>query len=365
MNELRERWIILNSVIKQDFEYIYNAFSKWNHLIGKNILITGATGLVGSLLSRYICFLNDEYNMNISMILLVRDKKKADETFGIRADITYVCGNITEEKVLADIYISVDYIIHCAAETKSKVMIERPVEVSEGIINGTSNVLKLAKSKNVLSAVYLSSMEVYGQMDKDKIEESDLGFISLYDSRSCYPCSKRMAEVLCHSYHTQYGVPVKIARLAQTFGAGTPFTDTRVFAQFARNIMAKEDIILHTDGSTVGNYIYTADALLGIFILLLDGRNGESYNVANPLNSMTVKEMAELITLRLAHHDIEVKIEIPAGNPYGYPPMTKGVLNVDKMMALNWKPTYSMLDMYARMITYWLNNVSCLHPESN
>lgn len=80
-----------------------------------------------------------------------------------------------------------------------------------------------------------------------------------------------MAETMCISYGSEYGVPVKIVRLAQTFGAGVSKDDNRVFAQFSKAVLNGYDIILHTKGETKRNYCYTTDAVRAIFTVLTKG----------------------------------------------------------------------------------------------
>lgn len=338
----------MNKLLEEDFKYISdNSSIPWDLLNGKTILITGATGFLGSLLIRFFSYLNNVSHRNIKLIALVRNTEKAR---GLLDDnIILIQGDIRN---IPQIPFDIDFIIHCAAETDSRKMIENPVEVSEGIVLGTINILKLAYQKGIKSAVYVSSMEVYGQMsDKsDKVDENDCGIIDIMNARSCYPMGKRMAEHICYDYYHQYGLPVKIARLAQTFGAGVPETDNRVFAQFARSAISKENIILHTDGSSVGNYCYSADAILGLIFILLKGANGEAYNVVNEELTMTIKQMAEFVAATVAEGSISVRYEIPESNVYGYAAVTKNRLSSKKLCSLGWKPMYGMEEIYKRMI---------------
>lgn len=154
----------------------------------------------------------------------------------------------------------------------------------------------------------------------DKVDENDCGIIDIMNARSCYPMGKRMAENLCFNYFYQYGLPVKIARLAQTFGAGILETDNRVFAQFARSVINKKNIVLHTDGSSIGNYCYSADAILGLILILLNGTNGQAYNVVNEESTMTIRQMAELVATRVAGGQLQLSMRflkpIYTGMPY-------------------------------------------------
>jgi nucleoside-diphosphate-sugar epimerase len=160
--------------------------------------------------------------------------------------------------------------------------------------------------------------------------------------------------MLCVVYTAQYGIPVKIARLAQTFGAGTPQDDTRVFAQFARSAIAGTDIELHTEGKSRGNYCYTSDAVRGLLAILLKGTDGQAYNIANPAASTTVREMAEMVANNICNGKIKVTVKIPDDiKKRGYAPDTGYVLNADKLKSLGWMPTYNLNDMYRRMLADW------------
>lgn len=144
----------------------------------------------------------------------------------------------------------VDYIFHCASVTASKVMINNPVETLLTSIDGTKNVLNFARESSCKSVVYVSSMEMYGSFAEanNNVTETELGYINPLAVRSNYPESKRLCENMCVAFWSEYGVPVKIARLSQTFGAGILSGENRVFAQFARSAIEGKDIVLHTRG---------------------------------------------------------------------------------------------------------------------
>lgn len=249
----------------------------------------------------------------------------------------------------------VDCILHCASITTSAEMISHPVEVTESIVNITQNILEYAKNSLVKSMVYLSSMEVYGSIDcpdGHRITEEEVlrGAVELLSSRSCYPLGKRMAENLCYSYYKEYGVPVKIARLAQTFGEGVLLSDQRVFAQFARAVMENNDIVLHTQGHSMGNYCGIHDAISGIMTVLEKGTNGQAYNVVNESNTMTIRQMAELVADKMADGRIKVVYDIPEENRYGYAADTALRLSGEKLMSLGWKPEEDLETMYAQLM---------------
>lgn len=329
----------VTAVAKSDIEDVLEDKNIcWEELRCSIVLITGANGLIGSALVRTLQEANERYDLNINIIAHTR------QTYGdIRNDI--------------NLAVTPDYIFHCASITKSSEMVSNPVDVMEVAIIGTRNVLNLASISNIKSIVFLSSMEVYGDMGKGEVYENDLGYIDLSIPRSSYPESKRCCESLCTAYYNQYNVPVKIARLARTFGVGVHQADTRVFAQFARSAVNGLDIELHTKGKSIGNYCYISDAIRGLLILLLKGENGQAYNIANPDASMTIRQMAELVADKVCGGKIEVVVNVPEDiKERGYLHDVGFVLNIDKIKKLGWWPKYGLCEMYKRMIAHWQHN---------
>lgn len=326
-----------NSIFEEDIKNIINDFDM-SVFDGKTILVTGATGLIGKLCVKSL--LNSGYNTQV--IALVRDEEKAKNIFGESKRLTYLVQDINQR---INTTRRVDYIIHAASTTSSKDFVEKPVETIYTAINGSRNVLEFAKNKRLEGMVYLSSLEIYGVNEEENIKEEDYGYIDILNPRSSYSESKKMVETMCISYGTEYGVPVKIARLAQTFGAGVSISDNRVFAQFAKAIINKENIILHTKGETKRNYCYTTDAVRGIFTILTKGENNNAYNVANENSYYSISEMAHL----LENEYTKVEYKIDEVNR-GYNPTVKIALNTEKLNALGWEAKVNLKEMFDRLI---------------
>ena len=317
------------------------------------LLITGATGFLGRLLVKAFLLARRMEGSGCRLLAQVRNPQKARQVFGPllqEEGLELVVGDIREPLSLPG---PVDYIFHTASVTASKQMSTQPVETLHTAYAGTRNILELAKEKKAKGVVYLSSMEVYGQPDPEKvwITEQDLGYLNLQDPRSSYPLGKRVAEGLCTAYGREYGVPVRIARLAQTFGAGLPREDTRVYAQFAKSVLEGRDIVLHTEGRSQGNYCYTRDAVNALLLLGLEGVPGEAYNVVNPASHMEIRQMAQLVAEEVAEGRIRVVYDLPEDpKAYGYAPSVRMRLSGDKLMALGWSPQVGLLEAYRRML---------------
>lgn len=304
----------------------------------KTVLVTGATGLIGKLCVKSL--LNSGYNTQV--IALVRDGEKARNLFGESKRLSFLIQDINQRISTSR---KVDYIIHAASTTSSKDFVEKPVETIYTALNGTRNVLEFAKNKRIASIVYLSSLEVYGGNDFEDITENSYGYIDILNPRSSYSESKKMVETMCISYGSEYGVPVRIARLAQTFGAGVSKSDNRVFAQFAKAVINKENIVLHTKGETKRNYCYTTDAVRAIFTILTKGENNNAYNVANENTYCSIADMAHL----LENENTKVVYQIDDVNR-GYNPTVKIKLNADKLNSLGWEAKIGMKEMFERLI---------------
>lgn len=352
----------MKNILEDDFSGILDSKIDFEKFRNKSFLISGATGLIGSLVIRFLLFANQLLDLNMTVYALVRNKEKALKIYGNKnSHLKFVLNDLESEEPIK-ISFDIDFIIHAAAITTSKLMISNPVNVIETSINGTKKLLDFANNEKKVSFIYISSMEVYGRMNNSgKITESELGYLNLNNIRSCYPESKRLCEILCRSYSEQFNVNVKIARLAQTFGAGILPSENRVFAQFARSVIKGENIILHTNGSSEGNYVYTADVIEAMLIMLLNGKSGEVYNISNEDSHVTIRQMADLVIRSFGSKKQKVVIDIPKEN-MGYAPETKLWLSNKKMRDLGWLPKFGLIESYQRMIN-WMKTDEFLNLE--
>lgn len=349
---------IMNSVLKEDInEIIHLSYLNWGIFKNKTFLISGGTGFLGSLLVKSLLHANDVLNTNITIFVIIRNQSKYASVFKEflnRDDLRPIICDFEIDDV--SINESIDYIIHTASITTSKIIIEKPVDVIMTSLNGTKKLLDLARKNKGCKFLYLSSMEMYGNVNRDGwVSERDLGYIDLDNIRNVYPESKRLCEMLCKSYKQQYSVKVYVARLAQTFGAGVSKSDNRIFAQFARSVINKSNIVLHTEGKSEGNYVYSVDAVGALFLLLQKGLKGESYNVVNEKNHMTIYEMAQLVATEVSPTPLKVIIDIPSSQQtLGYAPDVRLKLSSKKLEKLGWKIGYNLTDSYQRLITSYM-----------
>jgi UDP-glucuronate decarboxylase len=343
-------------VLRDDVESALNDPAiRWDRFRGATVLVTGATGTIGSAITRVLCAANASKGLGLTVVAQGRDIVKG-RRLEAELDVRFLAADLRELSPAASGLDRVDFVVHAAAVTASAHMVARPDEVLATAVDGTRNVLDLAVALGASSVVYVSSMEVYGQGLSGVVAESDLGSVDPRDPRSSYPEGKRRAEALSTAYAAEYGLHTANARLGLTFGAGVPndLDNTRVPLQFARSVLAGRDIELHTDGAGLTNVCYLADAVRALLLLATKGAPGEAYNVANSQASMTIREMAEVVSREVAGGTINVVVKTPEDiESRGYAPPSSYRLATGKIRALGWEPRYGMAEMYQRMIASW------------
>ncbi|MBQ3688592.1 MAG: NAD-dependent epimerase/dehydratase family protein [Bacteroidales bacterium] len=336
------------AILEDDFLSIKKSFD-FSLLKNSSVFVTGATGLLGSQILLFLDYLNRMEIFSIRLFGLIRNEEKAKKVFGERFEnITFIIGDVLK---LPEIPQQIDYIIHGASVTSSLDFVSKPVETIDIAINGTLNILRFAKSKNVKSMVYLSSMEVFGitPPEKTSVSENDYGYIDILSCRSSYSESKRLCECLCHSFAKEFSLPVKIARLTQTLSAGIDYNDTRVAAQFARAVIEGHNIVLKTTGATKRPVIYTSDAISAVLTMLLKGTDGQAYTAANEDTFFTIRETAEMIVTEIAKDKIKLVFDIK-DVPAEYAPNLNLNLNTGLLRSLGWSAKVGLKEAYERMI---------------
>lgn len=336
-----------SKILKEDTEQFASHFELSSSLKGKSFLITGATGLIGSVMIKCLLELERQERLGLKIVAVVRNIDKAKKVLGGDFEsvmiVQHPLNDINALKIGA-----IDYLVHLASPTASKYFVEHPVETLCTAIDGTMAALEYVKTNKVKAMVYASSLEVYGSNLSDEIlNEEFQGYVNPIEVRSSYNVGKRASECLCHSYAEEYGVNVMIARMTQTFGAGVDYNDNRVFAQFARKVIEGEDIELHTAGKTCRMYCYTTDAISALLYVLLKGERGKAYNIANKESYISVYDMAQMV------RDVfspETSIKVEKKNDLGYAPETKLRLDTTRVESLGWMPRYGLVEMYARLL---------------
>ncbi len=334
MVEIRDINIILNNPID------------WEMFRNKTVLVTGATGRLGMYIVEAINKADIDWNLNLTIIALARSREKLKEVFGQSLKLpnisTLVQDIIDPIRVEGD----VDYIFHTAGAASPKDFTEAPVDTLWGHVQGTRNVLELAKEKGTQKILYVSTVETYGEWKSDEgIKENDCGPMRCDIARACYPEAKRLCETMFASYEAQYGIKYVGVRLCHTFGPGISLDDGRAFAEFIRSVIECKDIILQSDGSAARTYTYVADAIGAMLLAFTKGKESY-YNIANLDNLITIRDLAQLIAKLDPKGKVTVKYANQAEQKLKYLPFRLGIMNVDRIMNLGWHPQVGLEEAF-------------------
>ena len=205
-----------------------------------NILITGSTGLIGGCLVDLLM-----RHSHCNVYALGRNSQRAAKRFSAYHDDSrfhFLQHDICQP---LDTDLDFDYIIHAASNASPNFFQQQPVEVMRSNIEGLCHLVEYGLQHKMRRMVYVSSGEIYGECDDSVLTESSSGYIDILSPRACYPSSKRAAETLCAAYCQEYGSDIVIARPCHTYGPFFTESDNRVYAQFIRNVLNGEDIVIY------------------------------------------------------------------------------------------------------------------------
>lgn len=339
----------MHRILKEDIENILKADLNWEDFKGTNILITGASGMIGSYMLNTLVTLNNARDYEMSIYALVRNPDKIPDE--IRTQISIIQQSVVEP-IVTDI--KFDYVIHTASPASPLIMRNDPVGTVAANTIGTFNTLNVAKQGSKKGYLYISSREIYGQPyeNQEIFSEDTYGFVDPLNVRSCYPEGKKAAETMCVCFKEQYGVNAKIARLAHTFGPGMPVDDGRVQADFLRNVINNEDIVLKSEGTAVRTYTYVGDAVLALFYILL---NSEEivYNISSEESTVSIRQLAETLVEAYPERGLKLIFDIPESDKNtGCAPFTLGILSSNKIRALGWEPIYGLKEGLMRTVEF-------------
>ncbi|MCC8144845.1 MAG: NAD-dependent epimerase/dehydratase family protein [Bacteroidales bacterium] len=313
------------------------------------ILVTGASGLIGSFLIdalRYDNLINKKkFEITGTGRNLERMKKRFSTDFPVDG-LTLIQRDATEPIPKEEEY---DFIIHLASNADPQSYARYPAETITTNVLGTMRILEYTKDHLRTRLLFTSTYEVYGEcVDIEQLTERDYGRLDFNAIRSGYSESKRVSELLIRSFVEEYHVNAVITRLGSIYGPTMTANDNKAVAQFIRKAVNSENIVLKSKGWQKRTYTYVADAVMGILLVINQGISGEAYNVANPSAIVTIAQVAEAaakIAGKEVVYDIPDELERK-----GFPKEQDSVLNVDKLLKLGYFPRYGIQSGLERTI---------------
>lgn len=332
--------LLNNSIYRKSLE-TFSRNIDWEKLDSSKILVIGATGLVGTYMVDLIMYVNQRYGLHITAIAGGRNEQRLKERFG-----DYI-GDSCFSYLLVDINRKitydgdVDYIFHMASNTHPLAYSQYPVETLMTNVDGTYNLLTYAMKHMSKRFVFLSSVEIYGQAVGDKpFKENDCGYIDCNTARACYNEGKRAGESLCQAFIKQYGLDIVIPRLCRIYGPTMKMDDSKALSQFLKKALHDEDIVLKSEGNQLFSYLYVGDVVNALFFLLISGKTGEAYNIADKDSDIRLKDLAKNIA---EWANKSVVFDLPdKTESAGYSKADYAVLDSKKIKALGWKTQYNL-----------------------
>lgn len=345
----------MNEVLELDTKEIIEGINL-ERCFQHTFLITGATGAVGRYIVYTLLRINREYpEKKCKIIIMARSIEKVKTVFGgIENDsqVKILIQNVEEPLDLID---KVDYIFHAACFSATRMFKLQPVDIIKTNIIGTNSILSWCIEKNLKGILFFSSGAVYGEgIGSEPCEkEEDLCLLEPLEANECYSVSKCAGENLCISYVHQYHLPIKIVRMAHTYGPGMDLNDGHVYSDFVRNIINNETIIIREDGMDRRAFCYITDAVIGFFKILFDGNSGEAYNIANNNELLTIKELAAVLVEKAFPEKKLSYMCIKKGNQ-----TVDKYMNTDKLQEMGWQPLVSVSEGFQRVVKYLTYGVS-------
>lgn len=332
-----------SSLYLEDVDYVANLNLPWEKLSNKSIMVSGATGLIGSMLIDVIMRKNSN-GLNCTIYALGRSEERMRRRFSYYFEnslFNFIEYDVTKKLFLGE-EITVDYILHLASNTHPLQYSTDPIGTITTNIIGVQNLLEFAVTHRTKRFAFASSNEVYGENrgDVEKFNEEYCGYIDCNTMRAGYPESKRCGEALCQAYKAQKGLDIVISRLTRSYGATLLKSDTKALSQFLHKGVTGENIILKSTGTQYYSYLYVMDSVSGLLTVLLNGKSGEAYNISDDASDIMLKDLANIIA---DYAGTKVVFEIPdAIESAGYSKATKARLDSTKLKNLGWTAKYDI-----------------------
>jgi UDP-glucuronate decarboxylase len=307
--------------------------------VQQRILVTGGSGFIGSHLCRRLLAAGHD--------VLVVDNFSSSSRRNIRDLLADPGFELMRHDVTFPLYVEVDQIYHLACPASPVFYQKDPVQTTKTCVHGSINMLGLARRTGA-RILLASTSEVYGDPEVHPQQESYWGHVNPVGIRSCYDEGKRCAETLFFDYRRQHGMPVKVARIFNTYGPAMLPDDGRVVSNFIVQALRGQPLTVFGDGSQSRSFCYVDDLVTGL-IALMDSPPEVTgpVNLGNP-GEFTMLELARLVQELTGTSVPLERRPLPADDPVRRKP--------DITLArelLGWEPAVDLADGLKRTVEYF------------
>ncbi len=250
------------------------------------ILVTGAAGFLGSHLCERLLAEGDRV-LGLDNFLTGR-RRNLEGCFG-RDRFGFLRADVGE---LPEMAVSIDWIYHLASPASPPKYQKHPMACMRANSEGTWRLLELARRERA-GFVFASTSEVYGDPEQHPQQESYAGAVHPIGPRSVYDESKRFGETLVHEFGETYDMPVRIARIFNTYGPRMAPDDGRVVSNFVCQALRGDPLTVYGEGTQTRSFQYVDD-LIEAFVRLREVDYRQPVNLGNP-DERTIRELAELV----------------------------------------------------------------------
>lgn len=328
-----------NLIISQINDYFRS--TKLDFLKKKTILITGATGFIGSYITLVLIQLSKNQNLNLNLCILYRNKKKILKKFGQFESKNVQFYKIENNKTIK-LKKKINKIIHCASYASPTIYNSKFLEIYDANINLTIKLCELIKDQKNAELIYISSSEIYGDLKK-KISEEKYGKINSLATRSCYALSKKIGENILVNYSKKFRLKYKILRLFHTVGWNSNINDGRLFFNLIKNFLSKKKTIkLISNGKNERAYCHILDAIEALFTIVKNDRKNNVYNIGNPKNTISILKLIKLFINITSINKKNIYLKKNAN--YSHTKNKSYYPNITKLLRLGWKPRFNLKD---------------------
>ncbi len=309
----------MDQFLRDDAQKVVTALGGLNDKFsGKTILITGASGFLGSHFVHYFVTLNNNILFKRPCRIIALDnfiRKKPKWVNELKRHPHLVFRN--QDIVSSSVNFKADFVIHAASIASPKFYRKYPVETMDTNVAGTRSILEYCKEQKVISMLFLSSSEIYGNPSSENIPTSEEfpGAVNNLGPRACYDESKRYAETLCYTFYKTHKIPVKIIRPFNIYGPGLHADDGRVISDFFRDAITKKRIELLSDGNSTRTFCYVSDAVTGFLQALLSKYEGEVFNIGMSEPEISMKTLAHEIK-KVCSNDTAISFGVSSDSEY-------------------------------------------------